>query len=65
MKTTEYMIVGDYDGLGECLIMVTCKECAERSLAEALASPRNADAKNIRLKVQEIESPWWRCDRLD
>ena len=60
---TEYMIVGDVDGR-ECLIAVTCKECAEQSLARALEDPRNAGHNNIRIAVEEVREPWWRAPLL-
>ena len=58
----EYTIVGDTER-GECLIVVTSKECAEQSLARVKADPEKyqaANHKNIRIKVEEIKNAWWR-----
>ena len=61
MANKEYTIVGDVDGLGECLALVTCEECAEKSLAKALKDPRLAERgyKNLRIKIEEGPG-WWR-----
>lgn len=68
---SDYIIVGDTEKYGECLIYVcSTKENAEKVLDQMLNNPTENDLRvmqgltNLRIKEVPRENCWWRysCD---
>lgn len=72
MSECEYIIKGDVEGLGECLVYVcgNSLEVAERNLERMLNNPNENDkrliARHTNLGIKEVqkEDCWWNynCD---
>ena len=72
MQNIEYIIVGDTDRFGECLVYVCgkSKEHAENVLHRMQTEPTDQDKrmldehKNLRVKEVQSEHCWWNhgCD---
>ena len=71
MSEHEYIIVGDTEKYGECLVYVCgTKENAENVLEKILTNPTENDLRvmqghtNLRVKEVKEDSCWWRhgCD---
>lgn len=65
-KGTEWIIVGDFGKLGECLIRPAgTKQDAEKLLDRMLTNPNDndkrlmKDAQNLRIKEVESAKAWW------